>query len=100
MLNADLGENSEVDPIKDEAWYREVELVLAPHPALSEAQRRAVELDYRMESGQATLRTRQALLFYVIRQLRLDQPSGSTPQAQQVILVNRDELLPFLAATS
>jgi predicted DNA-binding transcriptional regulator YafY len=99
MLNISLGESSEINPNEDEAWSREVDLVLAPHPDLSEAQRRAIELDYGMQSGQMTLHTRQALLFYVVRQLRLDQNSGTAPQAQQIILVNRDELLPLLSAT-
>lgn len=97
MLNVSLGEASDIDSTKDNAWSKEVELVLAPHPDLSETQRRAIELDYGMQLGRVVIHTRQALLFYMLRQLRLDQTDGTAPQAQQIVLVNREELLPLLA---
>lgn len=97
MLNISLGGTSDIESAEDIAWSKDVELVLAPHPDLSETQRRVIELDYGMQSGRVVIRTRQALLFYVLRQLGLDQTEGTTPQAQQIVLVNREELLPLLA---
>jgi hypothetical protein len=100
MLDVSLGGASDIDFSKDEEWFREVELVLAPHPKLSEAQQRTIELDYGMQSGRTVLRTRQALLFYVLRQLHLNDTDSSTPQKQQIVLVNREELLSLRAGTA
>ena len=88
-------ENSLIDPKQDKAWERSLDLVLAPHPNLTAGQRRAVALDYRMKRGRIVLRTRQALAFYVLRQLGLDQTT-SAPGAQHIVLVNREEIEPLL----
>ncbi len=90
-------EQSSIDPKNDEAWERLLNLVLAPHPDLTAGQRRAVELDYGMKQGRIVLRTRQALAFYVLRQLGLDQTT-SAPRAQHIVLVNRTKIEPFLNA--
>ena len=98
ILKVADGEPSDVDADRDEAWTRQLTLLIAPHPDLTAGQRLAVELDYRMEQGHATLRTREALLFYVLRQLGFDE-SGMpmrTAQRQQIVLLNRNELLPLL----
>ena len=66
---------------------RTVKLVLAPHPKLPAAHRRAVALDYGMVEGTATLECRQAFLFYVLRHMRLDLAAADTkPEEQQVVL--------------
>ncbi|MFB9122509.1 WYL domain-containing protein [Paraburkholderia dipogonis] len=76
----------------DEEWHTAVTLKLAPNPALSEAKRRVVELDYGMVQGQLDLNCRQALLFYTLKQLGLDATAGETPEAQQIVLKNRAEV--------
>ena len=81
---------------EDSEWNHMVTIVLSPHPALSEAQRRVIELDYGMVGGSCNFECREALLFYVLRQLRLDQPETTTPEAQQIVLQNRSELEPLL----
>ncbi len=96
ILNVVADGESTVDSIGDEAWSTLLELVLAPHPELQPGQRRAIELDYGMVSGRVSFQTRQALLFYVLRRLGLDRLAQGTPQAQQIVLVNRDALQPFL----
>ena len=75
----------------DLAWNTDVTLLLAPHPKLSPAHRRAVELDYGMVGGQVAFSCREALLFYVLRHLRLDS-EARTPEAQQIILKNASEI--------
>jgi hypothetical protein len=90
-------EQSSIDPKDDEAWERLLDLVLAPHPDLTAGQRRAVELDYGMKRSRIVLRTRQALAFYVLRQLGLDQTT-SGPRAQHIVLVNRKKIEPLLNA--
>jgi hypothetical protein len=83
----------------DRQWSRELTLVLAPHPSLSEARRRAIETDYDMVDGKTTFTCRHALLFYTLRRLRLDEPEQlDRPAAEQIILQNRSQLQPFIDA--
>lgn len=79
-------------PAQDVSWNTMLKLVLAPHPELPVAHRRAVELDYGMVNGLVELECREALLFYVLQHLRLDRGSHDPPEAQQIILVNADAL--------
>jgi len=92
-------QKSEIDLQGDDAWHAFVELKIAPDPALTESQRRAIELDYGMTDGVATVVVRRALLLYTLRHLGLaDQPS--TPATRQIVLVNRDKLASYLPAQS
>lgn len=52
-------------------------------------------MDYGMEGGQVTLRCRQALLFYTLRQLRLDDGRNERPEPQHIELKNRIEVESF-----
>lgn len=80
---------------EDDGWQKSVRLVIAPDPRLSEAQRKAIELDFGMTNGICELECRQALFFYVLRQLRLDQAPHESPIVQQIVLQNRSELEPL-----
>ena len=78
-----------VDPAEDREWHNCVEVVLAPAPELTAAQKRAIEMDYRMRDGAVVMKVRLALLFY------MRQRFGRRPQqSRQVIIVNEDELFP------
>ena len=82
------------DPDVDEAWHTEVVLEIGPHPELSDNQRRAIEMDYGMEAGRAQITVRRALLFYALKRLGLDtDPAARRPQDQQIVLLNRDNVL-------
>ena len=83
----------------DRKWHHIVRLVLAPHPDLTEAQRCAIELDFSMVNGSCEFECREALLFYVLRQLRLDLRADAPAKAQQIVLQNRDEIASFLPST-
>lgn len=87
-----------VDSTEDKAWSNLVELVLVPNPELSGPHKRVIELDYGMSNGKVVLRCRQALLFYVLKHLGLDQLTGSSPKAHQVVLENLTEIEPLLAS--
>lgn len=87
---------SEVDPHLDVDWHTFVEVRIAPHPDLTEAQRRAIELDYAMSDGIAVLPTRRALLFYVLKHLGLSPEPVNTAAARQIVLANEDKLAPYL----
>ncbi|KCZ52268.1 helix-turn-helix transcriptional regulator [Hyphomonas pacifica] len=81
---------SEIDPQTDRNWHKTVDLVIAPHPDLSDAQKAAVALDYGMTDGHATLTVRNAMLYYSLRRLGLDtDPSVREPKDQQIVLKNR-----------
>lgn len=85
---------SEIDPQADLDWHRKVELEVVPHPALSEAQRAAIALDYGMTNGSASLSVRGAMLYYTLRRLGLDtDPGARKPQDQHIILQNRSRVL-------
>jgi len=82
------------DPGSDDAWHTDVLLEIGPHPDLSDNQRRAIEMDYGMEAGHAQIVVRRALLFYALKRLGLDtDPAARRPQDQQIVLLNRDNVL-------
>ncbi|ANY61066.1 transcriptional regulator [Comamonas aquatica] len=100
MLVVALGDASEVSASSDQPWHTVVRLVLAPNPKLSLPRRRVVELDYGMLDGQAVLECRQALLFYVLKQLGFEDQASKPVEAQQVVLLNADEVRQLLVAAS
>jgi predicted DNA-binding transcriptional regulator YafY len=79
---------------EDTAWHTWVTIVLGPHPSLSAAQKKAIELDYGMENGEMRLPCRQSLLFYAFRRFGLN--ISDAPAEQQVVLLNRDELMSLI----
>lgn len=89
---------SAIEPTADVAWSESVQLVLAPHPDLTEGQKRVIELDYGMTEGRLIVHTRRALLFYLLQHLGLDPTPRTTPQAKQVVLLNECEIIPMLMA--
>lgn len=97
ILDIDASADTYVEPAADEHWTRTVELKIAPNPELAEAHRRVIELDYGMVGGRAVLDCRQALLFYALKHLGLDQLTGGNPKAHQVVLENQSEIQPLLA---
>ena len=96
VMGASLQDPSPIDPSSDAAWKREVVAIIEPNPLLTEAQRRAIELDFAMTNGQLALKTREALLFYLLRHLGLLPKENRI--SEHVILANRDELAEFFAA--
>lgn len=89
---------STVDASTDLFWSTILTLVLVPHPDLSAARKRAIELDYCMEDGRVALECRQAFLYYTLRRLGLHTASPVDPAAQQISLSNRAELQPYIDA--
>lgn len=80
----------------DVAWHTPVELILEPNAGLSASKRKVVELDYAMTSGQVTLETRQAMLYYVLQRLGLSRDGEVRPEAQQIQLKNASEVKAIL----
>ncbi len=89
----------EMDPARDRAWFESVPVVIAPHPDLSEAQRKTIALDYGMVDSVRVIQVRRAFLLYFLKQLRLDNDVlGRRPAEQQIVLANITEIHQALAA--
>jgi predicted DNA-binding transcriptional regulator YafY len=75
-------------------WQEHVTLKIAPHPELSENQKKVIALDYGMRDGRAKITVRRALLYFALKRLGLDtKPSARKPQDQQIVLINSNEIL-------
>jgi predicted DNA-binding transcriptional regulator YafY len=78
---------------QDSRWNTEVSIVLKPDHRLTSYQRAIVEHDYGMVDGQHTVRTRSALVPYLIQQLNLDLSKLEIkPEAQQIVVDNLEEV--------
>jgi len=91
----DIGETKPdtIDPVDDRDWSESVTVVIAPHPGLSEGQRRAIELDYGMRDGARAIEVPRAFLYYFLKRLGLDgDPRRKRSQVQHIILVNWKEV--------
>lgn len=87
-------EASEVTDSADADWQEQVTLEIGPHPELPENQKKVIALDYGMRGGKAQIKVRRALLYYALKRLGLDtDPDARKPQDQQIVLLNRDEVL-------
>lgn len=85
---------SEVGADRDADWNEQVTLEIGPHPELSDTQQKVIALDYGMRSGRAKIPVRKALLYYALKRLGLDtDPGARTPQDQQIILINRRDVM-------
>ena len=73
----------------DDDWLEHVTLEIAPHPELSENQKKVIALDYGMRDGKAKVKVRRALLYYALKRLGLDRNTQTRPpQEQQIVLVS------------
>lgn len=96
VLSAQVTGLPAVTGAADEKWQRKVSLLLGPNPSLSPSARRVIELDYGMTDGQISLECRQALLFYTLKRLGLLEGQEASPEVQQISLLNRQAVLPYL----
>ena len=82
------------DPIseipEDNDWNTFVTLVIGPNPNYSEPRRQAIERDYQMVNGQAVIKTRRALLFYLKKRLNLGAPGQEAADHQQIVLLKEE----------
>lgn len=89
----------DIDPARDRAWVETVPVVIAPHPDLSQGQRKTIALDYGMVDSVRVIQVRRAFLLYFLKRLRLDDAApGRRPAEQQIVLANITEIHQALAA--
>jgi hypothetical protein len=91
---------AETDPKDDAGWNTEVIVKIGPHPQLTDGTRRVTEIDYGMENGSVALRTRACMVPSLEDRLGLVRKQDArTPNEQQIVYLNRDEVEPVLVAT-
>lgn len=83
----------ERSPEQDWDWRNFVTVRIAPHPALSAAQKRVVEQDHGMLHGMRESRVRVALAPYFLRLLGIGRGDTARPaHEQQIVLLNASDL--------
>lgn len=95
ILNTRGFASSGIRASDDEEWLRELTIVLVPYPGLTPAQRRGIEIDYCMKDGRVELKCRQAMLYYFLRRMNLDDKGMPRPH-RQVVIANLEEISPYL----
>ncbi|GGB45599.1 WYL domain-containing protein [Oceanisphaera marina] len=81
----------------DTAWQTQLTLRFKPDPRLTDAQQAALIHDYDMTNGELILTTRAALAHYLLQEMQVNiKMLDGNPAAQQLILLNHDEIKPWL----
>lgn len=82
---------------QDTPWNTLVTIILAPDPRLSKEKQAVLSQDYQMEDNQLSIQTRAAMVNYLLHELQVNTKFlDGTPEAQQLVLVNRDDIKPWL----
>jgi len=85
-------------PTDDHTWIETTEVVLKPHPALTEDQQKVVATDFGMKKGKLHVRVKLAMLYYFLKRLGLDfEEHKRDPQHQHIVLANPDSVRVSLA---
>lgn len=77
--------NAEWGIEKDELWQTYTDVEIMPDPRLSEKQQSIIATDFQMKHHSKLIKTRLALLNYLLIRLRLDTYKN-TPEEQQIVL--------------
>jgi len=86
------------DQSQDIRWQTEVELVVCPDHRLNDLQKQVIAHDYQMKDQKLVLKTRAALLKYLLQHLRLDIYQAAAEQQQIVIEPEcRKQLSPYIS---
>lgn len=86
-------EDSNIDPQSDEKWENYIEVKIGPNPQFEENHRKIIEYEYGMENGEASIKVRRAMLWYLLSSLGLSaREEDKVSSNQQIILLNKDEV--------
>lgn len=81
----------------DTLWNTGVNIELVPDARFNEKQKSVIEKDYGMSDGVLSIITNASLIRYVLDTYNINiHMQESTPQGQQIVLGNMDELRPYL----
>jgi predicted DNA-binding transcriptional regulator YafY len=96
IQSATLEEPADYGADEDSAWQTWLCVKIGAHPGLTESQKFAVEFDYGMLDGVLEKQVRAPLLAYYLKSMRIGPDDLSREaNAQQIVLLNRDELQEF-----
>jgi hypothetical protein len=81
----------------DQTWNTFVDIVIEADPRFDPAQKCIIEQDFHMTDGTKVIKTRAALVPYLLRRLRIDSYKNS-PEQQQIVLTQacRKKIAPYL----
>lgn len=77
---------------QDWLWNNFFDVVIGPHPDLTESQKKVVAKDYGLDHGNGVLSVRYAMLFYVLKRLGLlGDATKQSARTQHIVALNRKE---------
>jgi hypothetical protein len=77
---------------QDWLWNNYFDVIIGPHPDLTDSQKQVVAKDYGIDQGHGTLSIRYAMLFYVLKRLGLlGDPARQSARTQHIVTINRKE---------
>lgn len=77
---------------QDWLWNNYFDVIIGPHPDLTDSQKQVVAKDYGIDQGHSTLSIRYAMLFYVLKRLGLlSDPAKQSARTQHIVTINRKE---------
>ncbi|MEI6894446.1 MAG: WYL domain-containing protein [Colwellia sp.] len=69
----------------DQAWNTFVDVIIEADPRFTKEQKTIIEQDFQMKNGTKIIKSRAALVNYLLRRLRIDSFKNS-PEQQQIVL--------------
>lgn len=76
---------------QDWLWNNYFDIIIGPHPDLTESQKEVVAKDYGLDHGNGVLAVRYAMLFYVLKRLGLlGDAEKEDPRRQHIVALNKD----------
>lgn len=76
----------------DRHWNNYFDVIVGPHPDLTESQKQVVGKDYGFDHGRGVLTVRYAMLFYVLKRLGLlGDATKLSARTQHIVTLNRKE---------
>lgn len=77
---------------EDWSWNNYFDIIIGPHPDLTDSQKKVVAKDYGLDHGSGVLSVRYAMLFYVLKRLGLlGDAAKQSARAQHIVALNRKE---------
>jgi hypothetical protein len=77
---------------QDWLWNNYFDVIIGPHPDLTESQKKVVAKDYGLDHGSGVLAVRYAMLFYVLKRLGLlGDAAKQNHRTQHIVALNRKE---------
>ena len=80
----------------DQDWNETVEIVLIPNPQYAENRRKIIAHEYGMQDEQLKIILKKALVGYYLQYLRLDREDAEKDPHQQIFVLNREKLQPYI----